>query len=73
MKKDNRAARAARRSFLNSLLFCKFLQSLKLATESYENVPKDRLIVSRLYNEMNKPFRGKIIHCMLLVNLHTQA
>ena len=54
---------------------CKFLQSLKLGTESYENVPKDRLItiVSRLYNETNKPFRYTIIQRMLLVNLHTQA
>ena len=26
-----------------------------------------------LYKEMNKPFRYTIIHCMLLVNLHTQA
>ena len=34
------------------------------------------MIVSRLYNEMNKSFRYTIIHCMLpvlLVNLHTQA
>ena len=48
---------------------------MKLGTESNENVPKDRLItiVSRLYNEMNKPSRYTIIHCMLLVNLHTQA
>ena len=48
---------------------------MKLGRESYENVPKDRLItiVSRLYNEMNKPFRYTIIYCMLLVNLYTQA
>ena len=58
-----------------SVSYAKFLQSLKLGTEWYENVPKDRLItiVSRLYKEMNKPFRYTIIHCMSLVNLHTQA
>ena len=64
MNKDNRAARAAR-----FLVQCFDTQSLKLGTESYENVPKDRLIVSRV----NKPFSGTSIHCMLLVNLHTQA
>ena len=39
------------------------------------NVPKDRLItiVPRLYKETNKPFRYTFMHCMLLVNLHTQA
>ena len=65
MKKNNRAARAAR-----FLVQCFDTQSLKLGTESYENVPKDRLIVSRVYNEMNKPFRGTSIHFMLLANFN---
>jgi len=52
-----------------SVTYANFLQSLKLGMKSYLNAPKDRLtrIVSRLHNEMNKPFRYTIIHCTIKV------